>query len=164
MLDETFDLGLRFELVMEVRPRVASGVLLNVRTAEGYFTMYIYQGAVVVVVNDGSHEFFTKVSPRLGLCAGNWHRITVIWDANVVQLDVDSEVNHVVGPLDPGSTDTKKPVFVGGAPDLFLPESIATRKPYVGCVRNLTINNSRVSFNKAVLVSGAVSVGTCPAA
>lgn len=31
---------------------------------------------VVVVVNDGSHEFFTKVSPRLGLCAGNWHRIT----------------------------------------------------------------------------------------
>ncbi|XP_034383476.1 laminin subunit alpha-4 [Cyclopterus lumpus] len=164
VLDETFDLGLRFELVMEVRPRVASGVLLNVRTAEGYFTMYIHQGAVVVVVNDGSREFFTKVSPRQGLCAGNWHRITVIRDANVIQLDVDSEVNHVVGPLDPGSTDTRKPVFVGGAPDLFLPESIATRKPYVGCMRNLTVNNSRVSFNKAVLVSGAVSVGSCPAA
>ncbi|XP_031717419.1 laminin subunit alpha-4 [Anarrhichthys ocellatus] len=164
VLDETFDLGLRFELVMEVRPRVTSGVLLNVRTAEGYFTMYIHQGAVVVLVNDGSHEFFTKVSPRQGLCAGNWHRITVIRDANVVQLDVDSEVNHVVGPLDPGSTNTKKPVFIGGAPDLFLPESIATQKPYVGCVRNLTINHSRVSFSKAVLVSGAVSVGTCPAA
>lgn len=44
--DETFDLGLRFELVMEVRPRVASSVLLHVRTAEGYFTMYIHQGEV----------------------------------------------------------------------------------------------------------------------
>lgn len=164
VLDETFDLGLRFELVMEVRPRVASGVLLHVRTAEGYFTMYMHQGAVVVLVNDGSHEFFTKVSPRQSLCAGNWHRITVIRDANVVQLDVDSEVNHVVGPLSPSSTDTKKPVFIGGAPDLFLPENIATRKAYVGCMRNLTINNSQVSFNKAVLVSGAVSVGTCPAA
>ncbi len=112
--DETFDLGLRFELVVEVRPRVASGVLLHVRTAEGYFTVYIHQGAVsrwysypgdfthlgqvmliknassvqkygytfgvcsqvVVLVNDGSHEFFTKVSPKQGLCAGNWHRIT----------------------------------------------------------------------------------------
>uniref|UniRef100_A0A8C3ACP7 Laminin, alpha 4 n=1 Tax=Cyclopterus lumpus TaxID=8103 RepID=A0A8C3ACP7_CYCLU len=147
VLDETFDLGLRFELVMEVRPRVASGVLVSVCLQ------------VVVVVNDGSREFFTKVSPRQGLCAGNWHRITVIRDANVIQLDVDSEVNHVVGPLDPGSTDTRKPVFVGGAP-----ESIATRKPYVGCMRNLTVNNSRVSFNKAVLVSGAVSVGSCPAA
>lgn len=31
---------------------------------------------VVVAVNDGTHEFSTKVSPRQGLCAGNWHRIT----------------------------------------------------------------------------------------
>lgn len=31
---------------------------------------------VVVLVNDGSHEFLTKVSPKQGLCAGNWHRIT----------------------------------------------------------------------------------------
>ncbi|KAL6096213.1 lama4 [Pungitius sinensis] len=164
ILDETFHLGLKFELGMEVRPRVASGVLLNVRTAEGYFTMYIHQGTVVVLVNDGSHEFFTKVSPRNGLCTGKWHRITVIRDANVVQLDVDSEVNHVVGPLDSNSTDTKKPLFIGGAPDVFLPESIATRSPYVGCVRNLTVNHSRVSFSKAVLASGAVSVGTCPTA
>ncbi|XP_073348955.1 laminin subunit alpha-4 [Pagrus major] len=164
MLDETFDLGLRFELVMEVRPRVSSGVLLHVQTADGYFTMYIHQGEVVVFVNNGSHEFFTKVSPRPGVCAGNWHRITVIRDANVVQLDVDSEVNHVVGPLNPNSTYTRKPIFIGGTPDLFLPESIATRKAYVGCMRNLTINNIQVSFSKAVLVSGAVSVGTCPAA
>uniref|UniRef100_A0A8D0ABB7 Laminin, alpha 4 n=1 Tax=Sander lucioperca TaxID=283035 RepID=A0A8D0ABB7_SANLU len=153
VLDETFDLGLRFEIVMEVRPRVASGVLLHY----GHGVSVCFQ--VVVLVNDGSREFFTKVSPIQGLCAGNWHRITVIRDANVVQLDVDSEVNHVVGPLNPSSTDTRKPVFIGGAP-----ESIATRKAWVGCMRNLTINNSRVSFSKAVLVSGAVSVGTCPAA
>uniref|UniRef100_A0A8D3D339 Laminin subunit alpha-4 n=1 Tax=Scophthalmus maximus TaxID=52904 RepID=A0A8D3D339_SCOMX len=159
VLDESFNLGLKFELVMEVRPRVASGVLMHVRTAEGYVTMYTHQGAVVVLVNDGTNEFFTEVPPRQGLCAGNWHRITVIRDANVVQLDVDSEVNHVVGALNANSTDERKPVFIGGAP-----ESLPTRKAYVGCMRNLTINNSPVSFSKAVLVSGAVSVGTCPAA
>lgn len=42
--------------------------------------------------------------------------IIVIRDANVVQLDVDSEVNHVVGPLNPRAIDHREPVFVGGAP------------------------------------------------
>ncbi|XP_034999448.2 laminin subunit alpha-4 [Hippoglossus stenolepis] len=164
VLDDSFNLGLKFELVMEVRPRVASGVLMHLFTDDGFITMYTHQGAVEVLVNDGTHEFSTKVSPRQGLCAGNWHRITVIRDANVVQLDVDSEISHVVGPLNASSTDTRKPVFIGGAPDLFLPESLPTRKLYIGCMRNLTINNSPVSLSKAAVVSGAVSVGTCPAA
>ncbi|CAJ1077321.1 laminin subunit alpha-4 isoform X2 [Xyrichtys novacula] len=163
-LDETFNLGLMFELVMEVRPRVASGVLMHVRTAEGFFIMYIHQREVVVVVSEGPHEFHTKVSPKQGLCDGSWHKITVIRNANVIQLDVDSEVNHVVGPLNTSSTDDKTPVFIGGAPDLVLPEGITTKKAFVGCMRNLTINNIQVNFSKAMLVSGAVSIGTCPAA
>lgn len=48
--------------------------------------------------------------------------------------------------------------------DLLLPENGAARRPYVGCMRLLLINGSPVSFNKADLVRGAVSVGTCPAA
>lgn len=42
--------------------------------------------------------------------------ISVIRDSNVVQLDVDSEVNHVVGPLNPKPVDQREPVFVGGVP------------------------------------------------
>uniref|UniRef100_A0A8C7D9E1 Laminin subunit alpha-4 n=1 Tax=Oncorhynchus kisutch TaxID=8019 RepID=A0A8C7D9E1_ONCKI len=165
VLDDTFNLGLKFELVVEVRPRVASGVLLHVYTAaEEYLTMYIHQGAVMVLVNNGVREFFTQVTPRLGLCDGSWHRITVIRDANVVQLDVDSEVNHVVGPLNPSTKSARTPVFIGGAPESLLPEGIATRRAYTGCMRKLTVNESQVSFSKAALVSGAVSVGSCPAA
>ncbi|XP_041831758.1 laminin subunit alpha-4 isoform X2 [Melanotaenia boesemani] len=164
ILDESFKLGLKFELVMEVRPRVASGVLLHMRTSESFLTMYIHQGGVVVFVNDQTNKFSVKVSPRQGVCDGTWHKISVIRDANVVQLNVDSEIQHVVGPVNPSSTDTGNLVFIGGAPDLFLPDSIPIRKPYVGCVKNLTINNSPASFSKAALVSGAVSVGSCPAA
>lgn len=40
----------------------------------------------------------------------------VIKDANVVQLDVDSEVNHVIGPVNEAAQDTVSPVFIGGAP------------------------------------------------
>lgn len=42
--------------------------------------------------------------------------VLVIRDTNVVQLDVDSEVDHVVGPVNLSSTDGTKPVFIGGAP------------------------------------------------
>lgn len=40
----------------------------------------------------------------------------VIKDTNVVQLDVDSEVNHVIGPVNEAAKDTLSPVFIGGAP------------------------------------------------
>lgn len=42
--------------------------------------------------------------------------LAVIRDANVVQLDVDSEVDHVVGPVSLSPAHSPKPVFVGGAP------------------------------------------------
>lgn len=164
VLDETFDLGPRFELAVEVRPRVASGLLLHVPSEQGHFSVFIRRGEVVVLVKDGTAEFSTKVSPRQSVCDGSWHRITVIRDANVVQLDVDSEVDHVVGPVSLGPAHSPKPVFVGGAPDPLLPEDSAARRPYVGCMKLLVINGSPVSFSKADLVRGAVSVGTCPAA
>lgn len=44
--DETFDLGLKFELTVEVRPRVASAVLMHVHSSEGFVIMYIHHGAV----------------------------------------------------------------------------------------------------------------------
>lgn len=89
--------------------------------------------------------------------------IAVIRDANVVQLDVDSEVNHVVGPVNRSFTHTRQPVFIGGAPDHVLSQSNVMKEAYVGCMRKLAISNNRMSFNKAALVSGAVGVGSCPA-
>uniref|UniRef100_A0A8C7G945 Laminin subunit alpha-4 n=1 Tax=Oncorhynchus kisutch TaxID=8019 RepID=A0A8C7G945_ONCKI len=155
VLDDTFNLGRKFELVVEVRPRVASGI---------FNASIVLCSQVVVLVNNGVREFFTQVTPRLGLCDGSWHRITVIRDANVIQLDVDSDVNHVVGPLYHSTQNARGPVFIGGAPESLLPEGIATRRAYTGCMRNLAVNESQVAFSKAALVSGAVSVGSCPAA
>uniref|UniRef100_A0A8C1TXX4 Laminin, alpha 4 n=1 Tax=Cyprinus carpio TaxID=7962 RepID=A0A8C1TXX4_CYPCA len=165
LLDDSFNFGSRFKMVIEVRPRVASGVLLHVFIGEKeYLTLYIYQNQVVVVVNNGIREFSTYVSPRQEICDGNWHKITVIRDGNVVQLDVDSEVNHVVGPVGEAAQNSSSPVFIGGAPDSMLPHSLHSRRGYTGCMRNLSVNESPVSFSKAALVSGAVGVGACPAA
>ncbi|KAJ0061302.1 hypothetical protein NL108_014826 [Boleophthalmus pectinirostris] len=163
LLDDSFHLGPMFELQMEVRPRVDSGLLLHVRTVEGYFSIFLHQATVIVLVNDGTHEFFTKVMPKHSLCAGTWHKITVIRKANVVQLAVDLEVNHVVGPQGP-SVGYSGPVWIGGAPksELLLPDSVGPVKPYVGCMRGLNIDGRAVSFSKAALVHGAVSAKGCP--
>uniref|UniRef100_A0A672IFI4 Laminin, alpha 4 n=1 Tax=Salarias fasciatus TaxID=181472 RepID=A0A672IFI4_SALFA len=170
LLDQSFHLGLKFDLVLGVRPRVAVGLLLHVRSTQGFLSMYIHHGTVVVLVNDGTDQFFTQVSPPQGVCDGTWHRIRVRRDVNVVHLDVDSQSSHVVGPVHLGPAGGGEQVFIGGAPafsllsEALLPDGAPIRKPYVGCVRNLSINFNRVSFDKAALVSGAVKVADCPAA
>uniref|UniRef100_G1NL15 Laminin subunit alpha 4 n=1 Tax=Meleagris gallopavo TaxID=9103 RepID=G1NL15_MELGA len=165
VLDESFSLGLKFEVVFEIRPRSSSGILLHGHSVNGeYLNMHMRNGQVTVKLNNGIRDFSTSVTLKQSLCDGRWHRIAVIRDANVVQLDVDSEVNHVVGPLNPKATDHREPVFIGGVPESLLTSSLTTRNSFIGCIRNFMIDEKTVSFSKAALVSGAVSINTCPAA
>uniref|UniRef100_A0A8B9L1L3 Laminin, alpha 4 n=1 Tax=Astyanax mexicanus TaxID=7994 RepID=A0A8B9L1L3_ASTMX len=168
VLDDSFSLGLKFEVVVEVRPRVVSGVLLHVfSSSEEYLTVYLHQGQVMAQVNSGVGVFSTHVTPQEAICDGNWHKITVIRDSNVVQLIVDSEVTHVVGPVSPITSNTettRAPVFIGGAPDSLLPVGVVSRRGFSGCMRNLFVGESAVDLSKAALVSGAVSLSSCPAA
>ncbi|KAL7987832.1 hypothetical protein Chor_006751 [Crotalus horridus] len=164
ILDESFSLGLKFEVVFEVRPRSSSGILMHAHNVNGEFlNIHMKQGQVIVKLNNGIKDFSTSVTPKQSLCDGRWHRVAVIRDANVVQLDVDSEVNHVVGPLNPRAIDHREPVFVGGAPEAFLTFSLTTRNSFTGCIRNFMIDERPVIFSKAALVSGAVSINICPA-
>nr|XP_006123285.1 laminin subunit alpha-4 [Pelodiscus sinensis] len=165
ILDESFSLGLKFEVVFEIRPRSSSGILMHGHSVNGeYLNMHMKQGQVIVKLNNGIRDFSTSVTPKQSLCDGTWHRIAVIRDSNVVQLDVDSEVNHVVGPLNPKAIDDREPVFVGGVPESLLTSSLTTRNSFTGCIRNFVIDGKPVSFSKAALVSGAVSINTCPTA
>ncbi|KAJ0026741.1 hypothetical protein NQD34_017741 [Periophthalmus magnuspinnatus] len=112
----------------------------------------------VVPCFSGSFEEGTYFSTKGG------HVLLVIRKANVVQLAVDLEVNHVVGPQGP-NVNYSGPVWIGGAPksELLLPDSVGPLKPYVGCMRGLSIDGRAVSLSKAALVQGAVSARGCPA-
>ncbi|XP_010596568.2 laminin subunit alpha-4 [Loxodonta africana] len=165
VLDESFNIGLKFEITFEVRPRSSSGTLVHGHSVNGeYLNVHMKNGQVIVKVNNGIRDFSTSVTPKQKLCDGRWHRITVIRDSNVVQLDVDSEVNHVVGPLNPKPVDHREPVFVGGVPESLLTPRLAPSKPFTGCIRHFVIDGHPVSFSKAALVSGAVSINSCPTA
>lgn len=165
VLDESFNIGLKFEIAFEVRPRSSSGTLVHGHSVNGeYLNVHMKSGQVIVKVNNGVRDFSTSVTPKQNLCDGRWHRITVIRDSNVVQLDVDSEVNHVVGPLNPKPVDHREPVFVGGVPESLLTPRLTPSKPFTGCIRHFVIDGRPVSFSKAALVSGAVSINSCPTA
>ncbi|KAM4040294.1 laminin subunit alpha-4 [Anomaloglossus baeobatrachus] len=163
ILAESFDTGVKFEFVVEVRPRSNSGILFHIQNTHGeYLNVHMKDGQVAVKVKFGNKEFSTNVVPKQSLCDGHWHRIAVIRDGNVVQLDVDSEINHVVGPLNRKLVHLKEPIFIGGVPDPLLARSLTTRNSFTGCIRNFVIDKRPVSFSKASFVNGAVSINTCP--
>ncbi|XP_069830960.1 laminin subunit alpha-4 isoform X2 [Dendropsophus ebraccatus] len=160
---ESFNSGVKFEFVVEFRPRSLSGILFHIQNTYGeYLNLHMKDGQVVVKVNFGTKEFSTHVVPKQSLCDGQWHRIAVIRDANVVQLDVDSEINHVVGPQNGTQVNFTEPMFVGGVPDPLLAPTLTTRNSFTGCIRNFVIDKTAVSFSKASFVNGAVSINTCP--
>jgi hypothetical protein len=49
-------------------------------------------------------------------------------------------------------------------PESLLTPRLAPGKPFTGCIRHFVIDGRPVSFSKAALVSGAVSINSCPAA
>ncbi|XP_053566849.1 laminin subunit alpha-4 [Bombina bombina] len=163
ILDDSYNMGMKFELVFEVRPRSMSGILVHIQNVNGeYLNLHMKNGQVAVQVKYANKEFSTTVEPKQNLCDGQWHRIAVIRDGNVIQLDVDSEINHVVGPLNTKALHLKEPVFSGGVPESLLASSLTTRNSFTGCLRNFVIDERPVSFSKASLVSGAVSISVCP--
>lgn len=165
VLGDSLSLGLEFELEFEIRPRSISGILVHVQRVNGeYLNIHMSQGKVTVMVYDGTKEFATTVTPMQNLCGGRWHRITVIRNSNMLQLDVDSEINHAVASLNSKAEDLKAPVFVGGVPESMLAPRLTTRDSFTGCVRNFFIDGKQVIFSKAALVNGAVSINSCPAA
>ncbi|XP_029451102.1 laminin subunit alpha-4 isoform X2 [Rhinatrema bivittatum] len=161
VLDESITLGQKLEL--EVRPRSRSGVLVHAHSMNGeYLSVYMREGQIIIHANIANGEFSTSVTPKQSLCDGQWHRITVIRDSNVVQLGVDSEMSHVVGPT--SSMNLTEPLFVGSVPESLLSANFKAPGIFIGCMRSLMIDHRVVSFSRAALVSGAVSIASCPAA
>lgn len=163
ILDNSFVVGNNIELVFEIRPRNHAGVLFHVNSQQGsYLSLYMNKGTVVVHVNNGAGDFWTSVSPQLSLCDGQWHTVALIKRKNVVQLDVDTETTHTIGPSDAYSTDTKDPFYIGGIPDTIQMPWLPAHSAFTGCLRKVKINEVSVELSKAVEIRGAVNLSRCP--
>ncbi|KAG9332520.1 hypothetical protein JZ751_014618 [Albula glossodonta] len=163
-IEEALLVGQDLEILLEVRPISDSGLLLHAGGQTGQqLSLYLNQGEVTVLVNNGNGEFSASLTPEESLCNGRWHSIGIVKKSNVIQLDVDTSSEHGVGPKKGRPSGGKETVYLGGAPDAVevpgLPSSLPS---FHGCVRRVVINQRPVALSKPLSVHGAVGTQGCP--
>lgn len=82
----------------------------------------------------------------------------------MVTLSVDNTfTNPGVGDHRNPSTDTGGALFLGGHRLINRARGIISRVSYVGCIKNVSINNEDVVFQKDMIDPGSdITIGTCP--
>lgn len=171
VINSSFIVGSFFELLVNVRPLRSSGLLLHVgdagRSSFGplmspYLSIYLLQGEVVVQVNNGQGEFMVSVKPKVPLCDGNFHKISVIKRKNVVQLYVDTEDSYKIGPSSSSYSQRGDTLYIGGLPELLMQQMLPVSSSLVGCLQDLKINGDLMTFDRPHAVSGPINLRECP--
>lgn len=81
---------------------------------------------------------------------------------SVVTLSVDGEfTNPGVGDHRSTSTDTGGALFLGGHRLIHKARGLLTRTPFVGCIKNVYVNNEAVPLEPS-MADGDVVIGSCP--
>ncbi|XP_035644145.2 laminin subunit alpha-3-like isoform X3 [Oncorhynchus keta] len=172
IINDSFVVGSSFEVVFDIRPRSLTGVLLHVgdssRPRRGpntghHLSLYMHRGEVVARVNNGAGEFSVSVRPKQPLCDGMFHRVAVIKRNNVVEMHVDTEGDHKIGPPSSSPTLTKDPLYVGGIPETSMHPSLPVTGSFEGCIQNMKINEDPISFERLSGVFGPLNLRECPA-
>ncbi|XP_047677145.1 laminin subunit alpha-3 isoform X3 [Tachysurus fulvidraco] len=163
IIDESFVLRQKFELVFELRPSNQSGLLLHIGNLDHHLTVFMRKGEVVAQVNNGGGGFSVSVQPKQTLCDGMFHRIAVIQQNNVVEMHVDTEGKYTIGPGSSSPTQDRFPVYVGGVPDRQRFPFLPVTESYAGCLQNMVFNRDVVVFEKLSTVFGPVNMRECPA-
>ncbi|KAM9371956.1 LOW QUALITY PROTEIN: laminin subunit alpha-5 [Phaethornis superciliosus] len=153
------------EVTLEVRPRSASGLIFHVSTRRSHLLLlYMEETKVTVRAHSAADEFSTSVTCP-SLCDGQWHTIAVTKWKNIIQVDVDTEGNYTMGPSQPPAPSTRATFYLGGLPETEKGSRASLSPPlphYVGCVRNLVMNRSRLDLPRAGTVRGSVGLKGCP--
>ncbi|XP_053541993.1 laminin subunit alpha-4 [Ictalurus punctatus] len=159
------NVGERLEVVMEFRPRVATALLLHLYIKpEVNLSLYLQNGQVFVQVN--KETCTVNVPAENGVCDGNWHRVKVVRQGSELIVDVDGEQKRVNSTSVPLKKDrVLMPLYIGGAPkNTIEPVSVTMKSSYVGCVRNVSINQLSIKNKHTLFTEGVITVDGCPVA
>ncbi|GBM16550.1 Laminin subunit alpha-1 [Araneus ventricosus] len=148
-----FDLGIRLDIQMEFKTTRQNGLLLAL--SEGYgvpsIALEIDNGSIIISVLLGNEEKpFSAVrtfESSYYVCDGQWHMVTAQYAHKSVTLKVDLfdvtvGMSHTV-PLEP---NTASPLYIGGIPDDVPSGAAHNRNNFIGCLRNIAINDRRVEW------------------
>ncbi|RZC32304.1 Laminin G 2 and/or Laminin II domain containing protein [Asbolus verrucosus] len=160
-----FRIGEVFNIKLDIKARRESGVLIAAQGKKDYFVLEMVDGEMRLTVENGRGPIIASFNSnkKFYFCDGQWHSIQAVKSKNVVTLSVDNVFTEPnLGDHSSTSTDTGSALFLGGHRYLTTrAKGITTKLPYVGCVKNVFINEEPIEI-LAHMAEGNVIVGTCP--
>ena len=150
-----------FELEMDIKPRTKNGVILYIgpedsKSNKDFATLELVNGELVYQIYFGGITNLVKYTPKESnneLCNSNWIRIKIKKSGNgKILLNVkNEEFISNKGDLLPSSAKNNV-LYLGGLPYLDLyTKSTVTKEPFVGCIRDLVINQGIMKNHKILL-------------
>ena len=95
-------------------------------------------------------------------CDGNWHQVHAIKAKNVVTFSVDNIFARPgIGVPGVSSTNTNHGLFIGGHPRADRLTGLKTSNGYVGCIKNIAIENEPLDVT-ARMLKGDIQSNVCP--
>ncbi|XP_076880257.1 laminin subunit alpha-3 [Brachyhypopomus gauderio] len=162
ILEKSFTPGAEFQLIFEARPRNMTGLLFHCRGGHGQsLSVFLKKGKMVVQANDGIGDYSASVVAPPLLCGDNFHNVTVTKKKNLLSLNVGEESRRSLGPSVGSHSKTCETLYVGGVPE-HKRKKVPVWKSYVGCLRNIQINQAAVLFQSFTGVFGPINVNECP--
>ncbi|XP_053667229.1 laminin subunit alpha [Anopheles marshallii] len=163
-LYEKFKVGNELTVSMDIRPRASSGLLMSVHGRKSYFVLEMINGTISLAVNNGDEPYVATYTPlpEENLCDGQWRTVSAIKSQYVITIKVnDVSSNPAIGDARSPSTDTTRPLFLGGHPHLQRIRGFNARVPFQGCIRNVKVRNTVEQITPKMTV-GNVQTGVCP--
>nr|BAN21114.1 laminin A chain, putative [Riptortus pedestris] len=162
-LYEKFRIGRRFDVVMEIKPRALSGLLMAVHSKEAFFVLEMYNGELRMSIDVGHGEITASFRPPDAylLCDGNWHTVTGLKAINILTVAVDGKFSDPsIGPHKRKDADTRHTLYLGGHPNLKHQRGVLSKTQYVGCIRNIQIKGIKEKIEPRNIF-GNVTGGVC---
>ncbi|XP_058121122.1 laminin subunit alpha [Anopheles ziemanni] len=163
-LYDKFKVGSELTVSMDIRPRAQSGLLMSVHGRKAYFVLEMVNGTIMLTVNNGDDPFTATYTPppEENLCDGQWRSVSAIKSQYVITIKVNDISSHpAIGNVSSPSTDTTRPLFLGGHPHLQRIRGFVARAPFQGCIRNVKVRDSVEEITPKMTV-GNVQTGVCP--
>jgi len=163
-LRDRFKVGNETTISFDIKPRTMNGLLLSVHGKKAMFALQLINGTINFTVDNGGGPITAVFQPESNqnFCDGEWHTVTAIKSLYVITLIVDSiGSTPTIGEPTADVTDTSRPLFLGGHQHLSKARGLTVRSPFIGCIRNVKINEvlQPINLNMAV---GKVRTGVCP--
>lgn len=163
-MKERFKVGSDVAISFDIKPRTLNGLLLSVYGKNAMFALQLINGTINLTVNNGDGPFTAVFIPENGqnFCDGEWHTVTAVKSQYVITLIVDKiNSSPTIGSTSRISTDTARPLFLGGHPRFEKTKGLSVHTPFIGCMRNIKIREvpHQINWRQAF---GQVHAGVCP--